>query len=376
MSREDLVRALERAWAGGATFAVLQRALTEATGLAAYANEHFVLTTSGSTGKPRQVVLSKARAEALARTLTTAQSGDAVESVVLALPLHHAFALVNQWLWARVERRSLFVTEGFGQPDSLKRALAEAPQSMLCLVGSQVPLLERLFASDSFPRVARLHFAGGPFPAASLVALRRFFPRALITNNYGCTEAGPRLTVQSVEDAGDVDNVGRPLPGVELRADDAGALRFRSPYRCVALVDDGALRAVPDDEWLPTGDVGEMETDGTLRLTGRSHEVWKRHGEKVSLAEITAAVARVFPGQAACLREIDAAGEPGYVLVVAPAPEPSELSAILALFRERPRATWPLRIEATASIPLLDHGKVDGAALLACGRREVFRQRI
>ena len=48
MSREDLVRALERAWAGGATFAVLQRALTEATGLAAYANEHFVLMTSGS----------------------------------------------------------------------------------------------------------------------------------------------------------------------------------------------------------------------------------------------------------------------------------------------------------------------------------------
>jgi acyl-CoA synthetase (AMP-forming)/AMP-acid ligase II len=292
--------------------------------------------------------------------------------------LSYSYAFVNQWLWAHVFGRRLHLTHGFSEPDTLQTALAEAEYAALCLVGTQVPLIRRFFPDAVFPGIIRLHFAGGRFPQEHLDFLRERFPNAQIYNNYGCAEAMPRLTLRRAEDASEAANVGHPLPGVELRSDDDKRLLFRSPYRAVAIVDDAGFRPIADDEWLPTGDLGEPVGDGSWRLLGRANEVFKRHGEKISLASLLTSVRAHWSGDAAFYREADPQGEESCVLVLSPQPDEGQLRALLQVFRKHyTRPHWPIRIESLAQLPLLPNGKPDLVGLKSAPDKQLhWRQRI
>jgi len=369
------IEALDRAWETPETFAFLP---ARSSIDAAWAEkvlralpdhlrqDHFALLTSGSTGRPKLVIGARSRAERLAKALHAAQNNEAAARAVVALPLSYSFAFVNQWVWATVHERKLIPTEGFRDPAALRQALVDARDAMLCLVGVQGPLLAAAFEGEVFNGVIRLHFAGGRFPQEQLPTLRQLFPRASITNNYGCAEAMPRLTVRSAEANELSANVGRPLPGIELSADDTQLLRFRSVYGAVAVFEGGRLREIGTEDWVPTGDLAEQEDDGTWRLLGRTGEVFKRHGEKVSTAQMLETVGQTWTAEAATYPDEDRSGEPGYVLVLAPAPDQVGVRTLLRVIRSRhARAQWPLRIEGRETLPRLANGKVDAAALSA-----------
>ncbi len=337
---------------------------------------HFALLTSGSTGEPKLVLGRRDRAEALARTLHEVQGNEAARAAVVALPLSYSYAFVNQWLWAKVHGRALVLTDGLADPPALRRALADTPDAMLCLVGAQVPLLLQHFGAAEFPRVVRLHFAGGRFPQEQLGALGRMFPNARVFNNYGCAEAMPRLTVRPADAAGTALNIGRPIPGVELRADADGALQFRSAYRAVALGVGGEVTPLDDAEWLPTGDLGREAEGGTWELVGRAAEVFKRFGEKVSPAQLLGHVGRVWEGGAAFYHTRDTMGEVAHVLVLAPRPEGAAVTRVLQELRAHfPRPHWPYRVEARDALPLLPSGKPDVRRLADEGGEVLWRQR-
>jgi long-chain acyl-CoA synthetase len=249
---------------------------------------------------------------------------------------------------------------------------------MLCLVGGQVPLLLRYFGSSTFPGVIRLHFAGGRFPQEHLGALRKVFPEAVIFNNYGCAEAMPRLALRRAEAAEQAQNVGWTLPGVEMTTDADGRLLFRSPFGAVALGDDAGFSNVDATTWVPTGDLGAQAADGHWEIHGRHGDVFKRYGEKISVAAVLSTVRANWGGQAEAYREQDRSGEAGYVIVVAPRPAEDETQAVLReLGLKHPRAHWPLRLESLAALPLLPNGKIDRGSLASQTKAEThWRQRI
>jgi len=371
---------LAEAWSSSATFAFvarksnvdtawLERALASLP--AALRHRHFCLLTSGTTGMPKLVVGARTRAEALARVLHEAQDGEPVEESIGMLPLAYSYAFVNQWLWARVHQRRLVTTPGLRAPGEALGALERARAATLCLVPSQLPLLFRHCTARTFPRVIRLHFAGGRFPEERLDDVRRVFPEARIYNNYGCAEAMPRLCVRVAEvgSSGRAGDVGRPLPGVELAASASAELSFRSPYRAVAQIDADGLHAFEDDEWLPTGDLAEQAPGGRWEIAGRADEVFKRYGEKVSVPSVLAAVGQVYRGEVGHHRDEDRGGEDGYVLVLCPAPSSVEVTTILhALRKTFARSQWPLRIESVDVMPVLPNGKPDTRALARARR--------
>jgi acyl-CoA synthetase (AMP-forming)/AMP-acid ligase II len=339
--------------------------------------DHFVLLTSGSTGRPKLIVGDRSRAERLARVLHTAQDNDVAARTVVALPLSYSFAFVNQWVWATVHERELVPTVGLGDPTALGRALAGAREAMLCLVGVQSTLMLAAFEGRVFEGVTRLHFAGGPFPQSRLPTLRRMFPHAAMTNNYGCAEAMPRLTIRTADAHELATNVGRPLPGIELRADDAQLLHFRSVYGAVAVFEGGRLREIGAEDWVPSGDLAEREGDGTWRLLGRAGEVFKRHGEKVSTVQVLETVGEVWAAQAATYLDRDRCGEPGYVLVLAPAPSQVRLRALLRTIRDHHmRSQWPLRVEGRDTLPRLANGKLDVTTLAVQTGSVLWDQRL
>lgn len=381
------ITALDRAWDAEETFAfVPQKGGVSSEWLESGLNalpthlhrDHFVLLTSGSTGQPKLIVGEKRRADALARALHTAQESADIAQTVAVLPLTYCYAFVNQWRWARTMGRELIMGYSFSDPDALFQRLEQVTDGMLCLVGAQVPLLLQYDTGRTFPGIRRLHFAGGRFPQDKLDALHRFFPNAQIYNNYGCAEAMPRLTLRKAEDASLGANVGRPLPGVEMMTSEDDRLLFRSPYGCVAYVDAEGYHAVTSEDWVPTGDLARSQPDGSWELLGRSNEVFKRYGEKISVPAVLATVMDRWSGQGDTYRETDPSGEMGYVLVLAPPPEDTDVRGILqALRASHTRIHWPLRIESLDELPRLPNGKIDRMRLGHSDSRQVhWRQRL
>ena len=279
------LRQLTDAWADDSTFAWVSRrgGVDEdwlRSRLALLPEEHrrgrFALLTSGSTGMPKLVVGDRQRTLALADTLHRLQDLEPVAETVVVLPLTYSYAFVNQWVWSQRTGRRLIPTQGVRDVQLLRSALSAATDAMVCLVGAQLTMLRGALAGASYPGVIRVHFAGGAFPQSDLDFVRQTFPNAVIFNNYGCAEAMPRLTLRRADADHRAEHVGPPLPGIELRTDDIGAVLFRSRYRCVGHLDDSGFAAYGDDDWIATGDLGELDAQGCLVLRGRAGEVFKR----------------------------------------------------------------------------------------------------
>ena len=338
----------------------------------------FGILTSGSTGEPKLILGKKQRSEKLVHVLHKSQDSEPVAETVCALPLSYSYALINQWLWSHVFGRPLRLTPGFSEPDTLMRALQVSSDAMLCLVGTQVALIRRFFPDAIFPGIIRLHFAGGRFPQEELEFLHERFPNAKIFNNYGCAEAMPRLTLRKAEAADDAAHVGWTLPGIEMKSGEDDKLLFRSPYQAVAYIDDSGFHELTPEEWIPSGDMGRQQEDGSWILLGRASEVFKRFGEKVSLPKVLTTVRSRWTGDAACFPEVDAAGEQAFVLVLSPEPSKEQLREVLMEFRKNhKRPHWPLRVESMDQLPILANGKTDLVGLKNASSKIIhWKQRI
>jgi long-chain acyl-CoA synthetase len=344
-----------------------------------FGSAHFALLTSGSTGRPKLVVANKSRSERLARVLDEVQQSQSVEATVVTLPLSYCYALINQWLWAHVMQRKLIMTNGLKAMPQLADVFAEQSAASVCLVGAQVRLLADGLRGRQFPGVIRVHFAGGPFPQTALELVRDLFPNAAIYNNYGCTEAMPRLTLRHVDESEDPSIVGKPLPGISMRSGSAGEILFQSPYGAVGFVDEGAeYVAISESDWVPSGDLGECLPDGMWKIHGRQGQVFKRFGEKISLSQVKDAIAQCWDGEINFYREDDPSGEAGHVLVLQPEPSETQVRGILKALRKAfPRTHWPLRVEGVSTLSLLPNGKIDAVRLAEESKKNIYwRQRL
>jgi long-chain acyl-CoA synthetase len=90
---------------------------------------------------------------------------------------------------------------------------------------------------------------------------------------YGQTE-NTALATATPENDVRIGKVGKPLPGVELRIADDAEVLIKSPGNFVGyLGDEAATGAAYDGDWLKTGDLGELDDDGYLSITGRKKDI-------------------------------------------------------------------------------------------------------
>ena len=257
--------------------------------------------TSGTTGLPKGVEITHAAllwsAMAVAKT-----RGDALDSVAAVVsPLCHLPVFVSHYL-ARLLSGGTVVLGQF-DPDRLVASLAEQGITDLPLVPAMVgPLLERDVPASVRLRKVSVGSALTPMEVKEALAAR--FGGADVVEAYGQTETtdGVTMTVgrEALERPG---TVGRPHATLALavlgRAGNLapsgqdGELVFRGPTLMRGYhADSAATAAAFHGPWLRTGDLGRIDEDGYVYVTGRLKEIIITGGENVSPAEVEAVLGR------------------------------------------------------------------------------------
>jgi cyclohexanecarboxylate-CoA ligase len=149
-----------------------------------------------------------------------------------------------------------------------------------------------------FPNVRAFPGGAAPKPAGLHLELKSELGGVGILSGWGMTEA-PILTMSSPDDPDSkLDSTeGRAGPGVQLRVvkadgsvgapNEEGELRVKAPNVFQGYIDSSLTAAAFDDEgWLHTGDLGRIDEDGYVSITGRLKDVIIRKGENISAKEI------------------------------------------------------------------------------------------
>ncbi|MGP9722613.1 AMP-dependent synthetase/ligase [Corynebacterium sp. AOP40-9SA-29] len=103
----------------------------------------------------------------------------------------------------------------------------------------------------------------------------------MILEAYGMTESGGGSCL-GMPNAYRTGRIGRPLDGVELRIADDGEILFR----CPGVMDgyhnnpEATAEALDEDGWMHTGDIGDLDADGFIRITDRKKELFKTSNGK------------------------------------------------------------------------------------------------
>ncbi len=257
--------------------------------LAGVADEdlYTIIYTSGSTGAPKGCVHTHAGYRAAVDSVTVREVLRGGEDLVyLFLPLAHSFALIVQL--AAIDSGTT-VAYSAGDPSRILAELGECRPTFLPSVPRIFEKIYRSVAAAAGPdgpdervtekvrailggRVREASSGGAPIAAEVL----EFFWRCGIPvmEGYGLTETGTAVTV-SRPDAHRFGTVGRAVPGIDLSIALDGEIVIGGPSIFSGYYGDPeATAAAFDDQGrLRTGDLGSLDEDGYLTISGRKKDI-------------------------------------------------------------------------------------------------------
>jgi long-chain acyl-CoA synthetase len=278
--------------------------------------------TSGTTGPPKGCIISHGNYRSMLDMVNGVSVIEDEDVAYLYLPLAHSFALLIQFgtfdlgttlaYWERdplkilpnlaelkpsyfpsvpriFEKIYTAATSAIEKEGGLKKAIFE----WAIKVGAKRRAVERSGRKPGFLLQRRYAFAdkqvlskirnlfGGRIRLAVSGAapinpeILRFFDAAgvLVLEGWGMTETSTAATISTPEDF-KVGTIGKPFPGCEVKIADDGEILVKGPnvFQGYHKNPEATAETIVDG-WLHTGDIGEVEADGFIKITGRKKDI-------------------------------------------------------------------------------------------------------
>jgi fatty-acyl-CoA synthase len=254
---------------------------------------HAIYFTSGSTGRPKGVVVSHRAGwlRSFPGDCFFAHSGG--PGLVCAFPLSH-FAGWNFALECWQRRRPVHFTGGTEGAQILDAVERHRANHLYC-----IPALWERVLGEAPGRFdcSSLRFVDTGTSKASpelVERVRRRFAWCEFRVYYGSTEAGVHTSLAPADLEGRLDSVGRAVPGSRVVLGEGDEVLVANETMMTGYLDDPALTgAAFCDDYYRTGDVGQLDPDGYLRIVGRRSELIRTGGETVAPVEVETAVRRL-----------------------------------------------------------------------------------
>jgi long-chain acyl-CoA synthetase len=278
--------------------------------------------TSGTTGPPKGCIISHGNYRSMLDMINETSVIEGEDVSYLYLPLAHSFALLIQLgsfdlgatlaYWERdplkilpnlaelkptyfpsvpriFEKIYTAANSGVEKEGGLKQKIF----NWAIGVGKKMRATERsgrkpgfllsrqyAFADDKVLSKIRNLFGGKLRLAVSGAApinpeILSFFDAAgvLVLEGWGMTETSTAATISSPDDF-KVGTIGKPFPGCEVRIADDGEILVKGPNVFQGYhKNEEATRETIVDGWLHTGDIGEIDADGFIKITGRKKDI-------------------------------------------------------------------------------------------------------
>jgi long-chain acyl-CoA synthetase len=278
--------------------------------------------TSGTTGPPKGCIISHGNYRAMLDMVKETSVIEEGDVTYLYLPLAHSFALLIQLgsydlgttiaYWERdplkimpnlaelkptyfpsvpriFEKIYTAATSGMEKEGGLKKAIFD----WSIKVGKKMREVERsgrkpgfllqrqyAFADKQVLSKIRNLFGGNLRLAVSGAApinpeILRFFDAAgvLVLEGWGMTETSTAATISQPDDF-KVGTIGKPFPGCEVKIADDGEILVKGPnvFQGYHKNPEATAETIVDG-WLHTGDIGEIDSDGFIKITGRKKDI-------------------------------------------------------------------------------------------------------
>ena len=278
--------------------------------------------TSGTTGPPKGCVISHGNYRAMLDMVNETSTIEEGDLTYLYLPLAHSFALLIQFgsydlgtaiaYWERdplkilpnlaelhptyfpsvpriFEKIYTAATSAIEKEGGLKKkvfdwAIKTGEKMREVERSGRKPgfLLQRQYAFADKQVLSKIRnlFGGKIRLAVSGAApinpeILRFFDAAgvLVLEGWGMTETSTAATVSAPDDF-KVGTIGKPFPGCEVRIADDGEILVKGPNVFQGYhKNEEATRETIVDGWLHTGDIGEIDSEGFIKITGRKKDI-------------------------------------------------------------------------------------------------------
>jgi long-chain acyl-CoA synthetase len=277
-----------------------------------------LLFTSGTTSKPKAAVSTH---DAVVQSLINIQLNAAVSGMtspeqvkaimssgfppaaLVAVPFFHVSGFHALFLFGLASLRKLVLAWKW----DIQEIVQLLETKHVTQINGSPAMMRELLASSAFRNANRsslgaLGLGGAAAPAMLIEEMRALLPLGMMGIGYGATETnglGAQTSGQPFLDRPHASGYVSPLAEIRVRDLDGallphgatGEIEIRSSANMVGYWDADAGCPMPlEGHWYATGDVGFVDEDGYLHIVDRVKDIVNRGGEKVSCAEVEAAL--------------------------------------------------------------------------------------
>lgn len=263
-----------------------------------------LIYTSGSTGLPKGVMQTHQSMVFAAWSLIEYQRLSENDRILLVMPIAFDYGLYQLLMTIKLGA-TLIIERSFVYPLKVYQRMEE----QLVTVFPAVPTIFAMMISAHkkkklcFPSITRITNTAAALPDDFIPSLQDIFPNALIYKMYGLTECKRVCYLEPELVNKNPGSVGRAIPGTDVfllsaegnhvPAGKPGILHVRGPHIMAGYWKDPERTAkmlkvgeIPGERVLCTHDIFKMDEDGLLYFIGRSDDIIKTRGEKVSPVEV------------------------------------------------------------------------------------------